>query len=252
MEVVELEEEDPLAGPGSNMGVRFRPRPQGVGAHARAQGWDEWVQGVKKEETPDDQKQFIDKRGMLVKRSLTAKFDVLDKEEVDRGGITGMSRTEKVKLMARLADGTDMVMPAGAQEVLDNAKRIQAQEQDRRKQEEDMKNTPCFMLKNMFSHDDPDIKDQPIDEWTFDIEQDIVEETLDHGGLVHIKVDGKSVDGIVYMKALTTYIANEIIQSLHGRYFGGRVLEAARIPLANYNDLFPDSIGKDKVLQPED
>lgn len=36
---------------GSNTGVRFRPRPQGVGAHAAKQGWDEWVTGgVKKEE----------------------------------------------------------------------------------------------------------------------------------------------------------------------------------------------------------
>ena len=45
------------------------------------------------------------------------------------------------------------------------------------------------------------------------------------------------------------YVANEIITGLHGRFFSGRVLEAARIPLANYNELFADSIGKDKILQ---
>ena len=42
-DIVEIDE-NCLNGPGANTGVRFRPRPQGVGAHASAQGWDEWTQ----------------------------------------------------------------------------------------------------------------------------------------------------------------------------------------------------------------
>lgn len=188
---------------------------------------------------------------MLIKKTPSARFDVLDKDEVDRGGVLGMSKTEKVALMARLADGTDMVLPKGAQEVLDNAKRIKELEKQKKDKEGDNdENTPCFMLKHMFGLDDEDvINAEHEQDWVDDLEADIIEETFDYGGLVHIHVDRKSIEGIVYLKAPTVYAAKEIIKALHGRYFGGRVLEAAHIPLANYNDLFPASIGKDRLLE---
>lgn len=233
-------------------GTMYRPRKIGVGAHAEKQGWSEWVQGgVKKEEVKDEDKMFIDKRGQLIKKTVSARFDVLDKDEVDRGGVLGMSRTEKVALMARLMDGTGMKLPKGAQEVLDNAQRIREMEKtklDKGNETED-KNTPCFMLKHMFGMEDEEIVNAENEQdWVDDLEADLIEETLDYGGLVHIHIDRKSDEGIAYLKAPTVYAAKEIIKSLHGRYFGGRVLEAAHIPLTNYNELFPDSIGKDELL----
>ena len=101
--------------------------------------------GVKKEEVKEEDKQFIDKRGMLIRKHVSAKFDVLEREEVDRGGISGMSRTEKVRLMAKLADGTDMELPQGAREVLDHAQKIKDNDRAQRLAAQQENNTPCFI-----------------------------------------------------------------------------------------------------------
>lgn len=250
-EVIEVKEEG-FGGGGD--GRRGHAKAFGSGIHAKGQGWDEWVStGVKKEEIKDEEKQFIDKRGMLIRKGASAKFDILEREETDRSGIHGMSRTEKVRLMARLAEGTDMIIPKGAQQVIDNAKQIQEAEAAKRRAEMEQNNTNCFMIKHFFHPDDEDIQAAENEaEWKFNLSQDIIEETTDYGGIVHIHIDGKNTAGIVYLKAPTNYVANEIITGLHGRFFGGRVLEAARIPLSNYNELFADSVGKDKLLEVDD
>merc|ERR1712178_212997 len=76
-EIIEVKEEG-FGGGGD--GMRARAKAYGSGIHAKGQGWDEWVStGVKKEEIKEEDKQFIDKRGMLISRPVTAKFDILER-----------------------------------------------------------------------------------------------------------------------------------------------------------------------------
>ena len=142
-DVLDLTASGQHLGTGPAVGVRFRARPQGIGIHAAGQGWDEWITGgVKKEEVKEEDKQFIDKRGMIIKKGVRAGMDVFDRDETERGGLMGMSKTEKVRLMAKLADGTDMELPRGAQEVLDRANQLTEEAKKKAAQTQD-DDTPC-------------------------------------------------------------------------------------------------------------
>ena len=95
----------------------------------------------------------------------------------------------------------------------------------------------CFMLTNMF---DPLTESQYG--WTEDIKKDVIEKCQHHGAaIVHIHVCMKSREGIVYVKCSDVKTAIGCVNALHHRWYGGRRINAAYVPVVNYHNLFgPD------------
>ncbi|XP_069608101.1 RNA-binding protein 39 isoform X2 [Ranitomeya imitator] len=105
--------------------------------------------------------------------------------------------------------------------------------------------TQCFQLSNMFN---PQQEDEPG--WDTEIKDDVIEECNKHGGVVHIYVDKSSPQGNVYVKCPTITSAIAAVNALHGRWFAGKMITAAYVPLPTYHSLFPDSMTSTQLLFP--
>ncbi|KAI0227777.1 RNA-binding protein 39 [Lamellibrachia satsuma] len=166
-----------------------------------------------------------------------AGMSMLDSDEMDRAGID-LGATGRLQLMAKLAEGTGFQIPPVAASALNlnpnappgavpaPATPIVAPPIA----------TQCFMLSNMF---DPTTETAP--NWEVEIQDDVIDECNKHGGVLHIYVDKASPQGNVYVKCLSIAAAAASVNALHGRYFAGKVITAAYVPLPNYHALFPDA-----------
>ncbi|XP_070195039.1 RNA-binding protein 39-like isoform X2 [Littorina saxatilis] len=179
----------------------------------------------------------------------------LDTDEMDRAGID-LGATGRLQLMAKLAEGTGFQIPQYAANALSQAGTTPPPMMTPNGQMNPMAAamaaagaasaavavaappiaTQCFMLSNMF-----DSTSENRSNWDQEIRDDVIEECNKHGGVLHIYVDKSSPTGNVYVKNPTIAAAVASVNSLHGRYFGGRVITAAYVPLPNYSTLFPDS-----------
>merc|ERR1712107_352600 len=77
--------------------------------------------------------------------------------------------------------------------------------------------------------------------WDQEIRDDVIDECNKHGGVSHIYVDKASPQGNVYVKCPNISTAVAAVNALHGRWFAGKVITAAYVPVTNYHNLFPDS-----------
>ncbi|XP_064161788.1 RNA-binding protein 39a isoform X7 [Anguilla rostrata] len=203
----------------------------------------------------------------------------LDSDELERTGID-LGTTGRLQLMARLAEGTGLQIPPAAQQALQMSGSIpfgamaavtdlQARLTQPPEGESAMNpalnlnlnmnmnvNTPlnlptqpiathCFQLSNMFN---PQSEDGPG--WDIEIQDDVMEECNKHGGVVHIYVDKNSAQGNVYVKCPTIPAAMAAVNALHGRWFAGKMITAAYVPLPTYHNLFPDSVTATQLLMP--
>jgi len=173
-----------------------------------------------------------------VTEHFTGNHTYLDSDEMDRAGID-LGATGRLQLMAKLAQGTGLEIPAAAQSALNLQASIQAAQQQALPVTSVAPPiaTQCFMLSNMF---DPTNETNPL--WHQDICDDVMDECNKHGGVLHIYVDKASTQGNVYVKCPSTTVAVQAVTALHGRWFAGRIITAAYVPLVNYHSLFPDSI----------
>lgn len=168
--------------------------------------------------------------------NVTERLDVntnasLDTDEMDRSGID-LGATGRLQLMFKLAEGAGLAVPqAAANALLATAPSVQQTPP----QVAPSIATQCFLLSNMF---DPLTETNPT--WDTEIRDDIIEECQKHGGILHIYVD-KASQGNVYVKCPSIASAVLAVNSLHGRYFAGRIITAAYVPLVNYHALFPDA-----------
>ncbi|CAL8382878.1 unnamed protein product [Boreogadus saida] len=105
--------------------------------------------------------------------------------------------------------------------------------------------THCFQLSNMFNGNTEEAPG-----WDMDIQHDVIEECNKHGGVIHIYVDKNSPEGNVYVKCPTIPSAMAAVNALHGRYFAGKMITAAYVPLPTYHNLFPDSVTASQLLIP--
>uniref|UniRef100_A0A8C7HVZ6 RNA binding motif protein 39a n=1 Tax=Oncorhynchus kisutch TaxID=8019 RepID=A0A8C7HVZ6_ONCKI len=160
----------------------------------------------------------------------------LDNDELERTGID-LGTTGRLQLMARLAEGKARESPGPV---------------FTKNSEESSMNLPsqplathCFQLSNMFN---PRSEDNPG--WDVDIQHDVIEECNKHGGVVHIYVDKNSTEGNVYVKCPSVPAAMAAVNALHGRYFAGKMITAAYVPLPTYHNLFPDSVKATQLLIP--
>ncbi|XP_032897658.1 RNA-binding protein 39 isoform X7 [Amblyraja radiata] len=211
----------------------------------------------------------------------------LDSDELERTGID-LGTTGRLQLMARLAEGTGLQIPPAAQQALqmsgnislgamaaaadqgcnDVWSRVVLGEpklnineqvldlQSRIMQQTEALNPPmavnappiatqCFQLSNMFN---PQSEDDPA--WDQEIRDDVIEECNKHGGVIHIFVDKNSPQGNVYVKCPTIAAAAAAVGALHGRWFAGKMITAAYVPLPTYHNLFPDSMTTAQLLTP--
>lgn len=184
----------------------------------------------------------------------------LDSEEVDRSGVD-LGATGRLALMSKLAEGTGMKLPQAASDALSvasnappqpNAHQMAMHDRDQRaaaQQQLAMTNPPiatqCFLLSNMF-----DPSQETNSGWEAEVRDDVIEECSKYGGVQHIYVDSASATGNVYVKCPDTSIAVSAVNALHGRWFAGKVITAAYVPLVNYHNLFPDAASAVNILQP--
>ncbi|NXK91092.1 RBM39 protein, partial [Formicarius rufipectus] len=178
----------------------------------------------------------------------------LDSDELERTGID-LGTTGRLQLMARLAEGTGLQIPPAAQQalqmsgslafgavtvfflsittVLAAAASVQPLV------------TQCFQLSNMFN---PQTEEEAG--WDTEIKDDVIEECNKHGGVIHIYVDKNSAQGNVYVKCPSITAAIAAVNALHGRWFAGKMITAAYVPLPTYHSLFPDSMTATQLLVP--
>jgi len=176
----------------------------------------------------------------------------------DRAGYD-LGATGRLALMAKLAEGTGLKVPEQAANALNmagNNSSVMAVAQMHHQQQAQQQMaaaaaasnnsanlppiaTQCFMLSNMF---DPQNESDP--NWDAEIREDVIEECNKHGGVSHIYVDKASTQGNVYVKCPAVPTAVAAVNALHGRWFAGKVITAAYVPVVNYHNLFPDSMGR--------
>ncbi|KAE8576715.1 hypothetical protein XENTR_v10004296 [Xenopus tropicalis] len=200
----------------------------------------------------------------------------LDSDELERTGID-LGTTGRLQLMARLAEGTGLQIPPAAQQALQMSGSLAfgavADLQTRISQQSEALAaaaasaatislaaasstlpipattqpiaTQCFQLSNMFN---PQTEDELG--WDSEIKEDVIEECNKHGGVVHIYVDKNSPQGNVYVKCPTIASAIAAVNALHGRWFAGKMITAAYVPLPTYHSLFPDSMTSTQLLFP--
>jgi RNA-binding protein 39 len=152
------------------------------------------------------------KVGLVSDTTKTAKAGVLDSvnEDTDQG--VQMNAQKRASLMAKLIrdDPTD-----------ESAVSLSA--------------STCVLLKNMFDQIEASI------EPNFEVEmtEDVKEEAMKFGELVHLFVDIKS-DGFIYLRYSSIASAAKALAALNGRWFGGRQVSAAFFPETTYGAMFPN------------
>lgn len=177
--------------------------------------------------------------------NVTERLDVtthasLDTDEMDRSGID-LGATGRLQLMFKLAEGAGLAVPQAA------ANALLATAPQPAPQQPQVHTPPiatqCFLLANMF---DPATESNP--NWAEDIKDDVIEECNKHGGVLHVFVDTASPSGNVYVKCPSIATAVLAVNALHGRWFAGRIITAAYVPLVNYHTLFPDAMTSTSLL----
>ncbi|KAF5273631.1 hypothetical protein FQR65_LT04630 [Abscondita terminalis] len=168
---------------------------------------------------------------------------ILDSDELDRSGID-LGATGRLQLMFKLAEGAGLQVPQAAANALSMATGQPVVPQIPTNTTPPIA-TQCFMLSNMF-----DPASESSQSWDVEIRDDVIEECNKHGGVLHVYVDKGSPQGNVYVKCPSIATAVASVNSLHGRWFAGRVITAAYVPLLNYHSLFPDAMSASQLLLP--
>ncbi|KAI8427742.1 hypothetical protein MSG28_002170 [Choristoneura fumiferana] len=181
------------------------------------------------------------KVGNVTERTDGGSSTRFDADELDRAGVD-LGATGRLQLMFKLAEGTGLQIPAAAASVLMGSGSALVSPQP---QVAPPIATQCFMLNNMF---DPSSETNP--NWDIEIRDDVISECNKHGGVLHVYVDKASPQGNVYCKCPTIATAVASVNTLHGRWFAGRVITAAYVPLVNYHSLFPDAMTALTLLLP--
>ncbi|XP_056896881.1 RNA-binding protein 39-like isoform X3 [Takifugu flavidus] len=197
------------------------------------------------------------KVGHVTERSdSSTASSILDNDELERTGID-LGTTGRLQLMARLAEGTGLKIPPAAQQALQMTGSMSfptisgppAVPTPSPSQALNLPSQPlathCLQLSNLFN---PQAENDPS--WAVEIQDDVIEECNKHGGVVHIYVDKNSTQGNVYVKCPSIPAAMATVNALHGRWFAGKMITAAYVPLPTYHNLFPDSVTAKQLLMP--
>ena len=151
-----------------------------------------------------------------------------------RAGID-LGTSGRLALMAKLAAGTGLKLPDTATQALSqsggqaqsvasvamaahSAMMQQQQQQQQASSTSPPIATQCFLLSNMF-----DLAKETSSTWDIEIRDDVIDECSRHGGVLHVYVDKFAPQGNVYVKCVSANAAVASVNSLHGRWFAGKV-----------------------------
>merc|ERR1712086_193416 len=98
--------------------------------------------------------------------------------------------------------------------------------------------TFCFLIRNMF---DPATETE--EGWDSDIKEDVEGECSKFGTLLHSYVETRQPGGLVYLLFSTVDSAMKAAQSLHGRWFAGRMIMCEFLAPERYAAQFPEASG---------
>eukprot|EP00054_Salpingoeca_dolichothecata_P016623 m.97809 g.97809 ORF g.97809 m.97809 type:complete len:320 (+) comp22066_c1_seq3:1603-2562(+) len=101
-----------------------------------------------------------------------------------------------------------------------------------------------LLLKNLF---DPSKETDP--HWDADIRDEVLEEAITHGPVVHIFVD-KNSQGYVYLKFQDSPDAVTACRAMHGRLFAGLMVTADYLTAKEYHEKFPEAENATEHLKP--
>ncbi|KAF3824848.1 hypothetical protein GH733_010182 [Mirounga leonina] len=160
----------------------------------------------------------------------------LDSDELERTGID-LGTTGRLQLMARLAEGTGLQIPPAAQQALQMSGSLA------------FGAVAASALAAAASVQPLATQEEEVG-WDTEIKDDVIEECNKHGGVIHIYVDKNSAQGNVYVKCPSIAAAIAAVNALHGRWFAGKMITAAYVPLPTYHNLFPDSMTATQLLVP--
>lgn len=96
-----------------------------------------------------------------------------------------------------------------------------------------MQAVECLVLKNMW---DPQTT---ADSEYADIEMDVKEKAQECGAIIHLHLD--RVEGFVYLRFDSANSAQNMMNSINGRFYAGRQVTAEFLPPAIYSMKFPQS-----------
>jgi RNA-binding protein 39 len=144
-------------------------------------------------------------------------IDSLDGEDMDVG--VGMTPQSRVALMHKLAEGHNAnILPPGY-----SSTSIPI-------------SSCCLVIGNMF---DP-AKETGTD-WDREIHDDVLEECMKIGTILHVHVD-KFSQGNVYVKCQNNLTASQVIVSFAGRQYAGNYITAELMSESTYHLKFPGAI----------
>uniref|UniRef100_A0A2K6TEK3 RNA binding motif protein 39 n=1 Tax=Saimiri boliviensis boliviensis TaxID=39432 RepID=A0A2K6TEK3_SAIBB len=153
----------------------------------------------------------------------------LDSDELERTGID-LGTTGRLQLMARLAEGTGLQIPPAAQQALQ------------------MSGSLAFGAVAEFS-------------FVIDLQTRLSQQTEASALAAAASVQPLATQcfqlsnmfnpqGNVYVKCPSIAAAIAAVNALHGRWFAGKMITAAYVPLPTYHNLFPDSMTATQLLVP--
>lgn len=173
----------------------------------------------------------------------SSSMSTLDNDDLDRAGLN-LGASGKLALIAKLAEGSGIKLPQSALDALNvansgallggghgvNPANVPSQ---------------CFLLTNMFDLEEEATKAG----WKTELQEDVIEECVKYGGIVHISIDEKVREGHIYIKCPTIAVAINAVNGLNGRYFAGKQIRATYLPLAAYHQKFPEAVACSQILR---
>uniref|UniRef100_A0A8D0A089 RNA binding motif protein 39a n=1 Tax=Sander lucioperca TaxID=283035 RepID=A0A8D0A089_SANLU len=173
----------------------------------------------------------------------------LDSDDLERSGID-LGTTGRLQLMARLAEGSGLQMPPAAQQALQMSGVIAIGAMAAVSGIHALSHTHTHSLTDTLTQTHLFTHTEKPPGWEIDIQHDVIEECNKHGGVVHVYVDKNSAQGNVYVKCPSIPAAMAAVNALHGRFFAGKMITAAFVPLPAYHHLFPESATANQLLVP--
>lgn len=170
----------------------------------------------------------------------------------DEGSGLQMNAQSRVALMARLGQNAGITPPMGNpmsqvvpnQAAIDAAKALAAQAAAKSSTQlagaGPVAGAPsfCFLIRNMF-----DPATETDEGWDSDIKEDVEGECSKFGTLLHSYVETRQPGGLVYLLFSTVDSSMKAAQSLHGRWFAGRMITCEFLPPDRYAAQFPEASG---------
>jgi len=156
---------------------------------------------------------------------------ILDNDAVERGGVN-LGKTGRFELMAKLAEGSGLVLP----ELANKTTAIQTENRINMP-------TQCLVISNFF-----DGKKGLTNDEVTKIQDEIIEQTNKHGSVYHIDVDKYSPDGNVYVKFQNIGVSTAMFTTFNNKSYANRPLRVAYLTVKVYHELYPDSANAFKAL----